>query len=91
MIEEIHEGVMEIILEVEHWLKKKFLCQGYYWLTMLADSQGFVITYETCQWYGEMEKSLATQMIPIINPISFPSGVWTNSVLSPLLLGSEIS
>jgi hypothetical protein len=67
---EVHEGVCGAH-QSAHKMKWLIRRAGYYWLTMLEDYFRYYKGCQDCQKFGNIQKSLASAMNPIIKPWPF--------------------
>jgi hypothetical protein len=67
---EIHEGVCGAH-QSAHKMKWMIRRAGYFWLTMLEDCFRYYKGCQDCQRFGNVQKSLASAMNPIVKPWPF--------------------
>ncbi|XP_056694872.1 uncharacterized protein [Spinacia oleracea] len=80
VIEEIHEGICGNHIG-GRTLAVKALRAGYYWPTMVSDSQAYVKKCDKCQKFAPVINQPSNDLQPIINPIPFAQ--WGMDILGP--------
>ncbi|XP_056694947.1 uncharacterized protein [Spinacia oleracea] len=85
VIEEIHEGICGNHIG-GRTLALKALRAGYYWPTMVSDSQAYVKKCDKCQKFAPVINQPSNDLQPIINPIPFAQ--WGMDILGPFTAAS---
>ena len=68
-------------------LVENAFCQGFYWLTAVADATKLVHSYEGCKYYAR-QTYLPAQDLQTI-PITWPFAVWGLDMVGPLQKAPE--
>nr|XP_021860927.1 uncharacterized protein LOC110799950 [Spinacia oleracea] len=85
IIEEIHEGIRGNHIG-GRTLALKALRAGYYWPTMVGNSQAYVKKCDKCQKFAPVINQPSNDLQPIINPIPFAQ--WGMDILGPFTAAS---
>jgi hypothetical protein len=81
VMQEIHEGICSNHIG-PRTLAQKVFRQGYWWPTVLADSEKYVLSCTRCQEFAKVSHAPAT---PIVNIVSlWPFMQWGMDLVGPL-------
>jgi hypothetical protein len=83
---EIHEGVCGAH-QSAHKMKWMIRRAGYFWMTMLEDCFRYYKGCQDCQWFGNVQKSPASAMNPIVKP--WPFRGWGIDLIGQIYLPSS--
>jgi hypothetical protein len=81
VLQEIHEGVCSSHIG-PRTLAQKIFRQGYWWPTVMADSEKYVLSCAKCQEFAKVCHAPATPIVNIVSP--WPFMQWGMDLVGPL-------